>query len=159
MFLHGGFAHLFFNMFALAIFGTILEKIIGSRRFLTVYFAAGIIAGIASLPFYSAVLGASGAIMGVLGCLAILRPRMTVWMMYAPMPMIVAAGFWILLDLAGFFSGAGGIANAAHLGGIFFGIGYGLWTRKNFGERRKIIRPVSDRDLDDWEVKYMQAFF
>ena len=155
MFLHADFTHLFYNMFALGIFGFILEKIIGSRRFLILYFSAGLVAGIASLFFYSAVLGASGAIMGVLGCLAVLRPRMSVWVMYVPMPMIIAAGLWILFDLLGMFS-PGNVANAAHLGGMFLGLAYGLWLRKQFSEpRKRIIQPLSENQINKWEDRYM----
>jgi membrane associated rhomboid family serine protease len=86
MFLHAGIAHLFLNGLALFMFGPLLESIVGGRRFLLLYFAAGI-AG--SLLYYLLValgisppipaLGASGAIFGVLGMLAVLRPNMVIY--------------------------------------------------------------------------------
>lgn len=132
-FAHGSLSHLLYNMFALALFGSILEKIIGSRRWLTLYFTAAIAAGLAALPLYPAALGASGAIFGLLGALAVLRPRMIVWVGGLPMPMIVAAAVWAALDLAGLFAPTG-IASAAHLAGLGFGLAAGLLWRKEFAE-------------------------
>ena len=70
MFLHGGIAHLLFNMFSLFIFGPELEKIAGKARFLTIYMLSGVFANIATFflqgPSYASV-GASGAIFGILG--------------------------------------------------------------------------------------------
>ena len=65
VFLHGGVSHLAGNMFALGLFGLILEHSIGSKKFLILYFATGVIASFASVFFYDSALGASGAIFGV----------------------------------------------------------------------------------------------
>ena len=156
MFLHSPTdpSHLFYNMFALGLFGSILERVIGGRKFLIIFFVTGVIAGIGSLFFYTAVLGASGAIMGILGCLAILRPRMIVWALGVPMPMIVAAGFWALLDLVGFFSQGGSIANAAHLAGLFSGVAIGFFWRTGAKEPRRE-DAVDEKDIDQWEDQYM----
>jgi len=116
MFLHGGVAHLIFNMYVLLMFGPIIEQRIGPKRFLFIYFTAGIMASIVSTFFYPAALGASGAIFGILGCLAILRPKMRVYVGYVPMPMIIAAVVWAAGDLLGMFIPSG-TANAAHLFG------------------------------------------
>lgn len=146
MFLHGDFAHLFFNMFALGLFGILLESITGSRKFLLVYFSAGIIASIGSALFYPASLGASGAIYGVLGALTVLRPRMRVWVWMIPMPMYVAAIFWAFLDLVGFFAPSG-VANAAHLFGLGAGIAAGFILRGKFRlPRRRSSDPLSEGD-------------
>ena len=158
VFLHGSVEHLLYNMFALALFGTILEKIIGGRRFLILFFAAGLFSVIGDLAFYNATLGASGAIMGILGCLAMLRPRMTVWLFYIPMPMILAAAVWAIGDLVGMFI-PNGVANAAHLFGLAFGIGLGLYLRHKYGERffQKQTRDteVSEKEFDEWEEDWM----
>jgi len=53
IFLHGGIAHLIYNLFALVLFGSILEKLIGSKRFLTVFFVTGILANVVSINFYN----------------------------------------------------------------------------------------------------------
>lgn len=75
MFLHGGFAHVLFNMFSLFLFGPELEKIAGKMRFLTIYFLAGIFGVAATFltqdPYYASV-GASGAIYGIFGAFAAL---------------------------------------------------------------------------------------
>ncbi|MCD6367775.1 MAG: rhomboid family intramembrane serine protease [Candidatus Aenigmarchaeota archaeon] len=136
IFLHGGIEHLFFNMFALTLFGFILENIIGSKKFLFVFFFSGTIASIASAMFYSASLGASGAIFGIMGTLAVLRPRMYVWVMGVPMPMYAAAILWAVIDLVGMFEPTG-IANAAHLAGLGSGIVAGIILRKKYGEKTR----------------------
>lgn len=155
MFLHGDFNHLFSNMFVLGLFGSILERVIGGKRFLMVYFIGGIIASIGASLFYSASLGASGAIFAILGTLVILRPRQTVFIGFVPMPMIVAAFVWIAIDLIGFLYPAG-IANAAHLFGMAVGLLYGLIYRKKFGsdifqrKRRQIPEPIFKKWEDRW---------
>ena len=89
MFLHGGLAHLFFNMYALYLFGTLVERSIGTKKFLAVYFLAGILAAL--LPQYSAALGASGAIMGILGIVIMLFPDLRILFFFAiPMSMRTA---------------------------------------------------------------------
>lgn len=156
IFLHGSFEHLFYNMFALALFGSILEKIIGYKKFLIVYFVSGIIAGIGTIPFYTASLGASGAIFGILGTLTILRPSMTVYVGYVPMPMAFAAIIWAAIDMIGMFAPSG-TANAAHLFGLFFGIIIGFYLRKSFGEHRTIRKTetLPDKTMRKWEDEYL----
>ena len=133
IFLHGGVEHLLYNMLALALFGSVLEKIIGGRKFLILYFASGIVSGFGSILFYRASIGASGAIFGVMGTLAILRPRMSVWLTYAPMPMALAVVLWIIGNFVGLFA-PGEVAYAAHLFGLGFGLLYGFVHRKEYGE-------------------------
>jgi len=152
IFLHGGLAHLMLNGFALALFGSILEEIIGSRRFLILYFISGLVANLVAFPFYNAALGASGAIFGVLGCLTVLRPGMTVFVGYMPMPMWVAAIFWAIQDILGVFI-PDNIANFAHLGGLAFGVILGFYYR---GKKPRVIKHtkdlmLSDDDIKDWE--------
>lgn len=155
VFLHGGAEHLLSNIFALALFGSILEKIIGGRRFLIIFFASGLVAGIGSALFYEAALGASGAIFGIIGCLTALRPKMMVWVYGAPMPMMVAAGFWATMDLLGVFYPTN-IANIAHLCGLVLGIIIGLFMRKKFAEiKESKEKPLSDKELKEWEENYI----
>ena len=82
IFLHGSPLHLIFNLFALILFGLILEKLIGSNKFLVVFFASGIIANLIAVNFYPSSLGASGAVYGILGALTILRPKMVVCVVF-----------------------------------------------------------------------------
>ena len=90
IFLHGSLKHLIGNLFALLFFGFILEKTIGSNKFLGIYLASGILANLIAINFYPSSLGASGAIMGIIGALTILRPMMNVWAFGLIMPMFVA---------------------------------------------------------------------
>jgi membrane associated rhomboid family serine protease len=143
MFLHGGVAHLFLNGLALFMFGPLLESIIGGRRFLLLYFASGI-AG--SLFYYLFIvlgisppipaLGASGAIFGVLGMLAVLRPNMMIYVSFIPMPMYAAAAVWFLMEFFGAFNTGSGIASSAHLGGLVLGLAYGWMEKGRFGAVR-----------------------
>lgn len=157
IFLHGGFLHLAYNLFALLLFGSILEKIVGSKKFLLIFFIAGIVSAFGDVLFYSAAVGASGAIFGLLGCLAMLRPKMIVWAMGIPMYMIVAIVIWAFLDLTGIFY-PDNVAHAAHLFGMAFGIAAGLWIRSEYKEPKKQevkYEVVSDTELDEWERRYM----
>ena len=133
IFLHGSIVHLLYNMFALFLFGSLLEKHVGSARFIFIFLFTGIIASIAAAFFYPASLGASGAIYGIIGALVVLKPFMLVWAFGVPMPMIIAGILWGLIDFAGFSSYLSGlpsgIANAAHLAGIFSGVFLGLILR------------------------------
>lgn len=155
MFLHADIVHLLYNMFALVLFGMILEQIVGKKRFIIIYFSSGILAGVGAAFLYNSALGASGAIFGLLGTLAILRPRMQVWVSYVPMPMIVAAAVWAFLDFFRLFVPTG-IASLAHLVGLFFGLGTGFYLRKKFGEHREAAAFVDEDDIKDWEDGWMK---
>jgi len=160
IFLHGSFEHLFYNMFALGLFGSVLEDIIGGKKFLLTFFASGIIAGIGSLIFYTSSIGASGAIYGILGALAILRPRMVVYVGFVPLPMFLAVILWTAGDLLGLFSPSDLIAHAAHLFGLVFGLIYGIYLRKDYGETfvKKPKEEISDKEFKAWEEKYMSSY-
>lgn len=156
MFAHGSVSHLLYNMFALALFGFILERIIGSEKFLILFFASGFAASIAIMIFYNSALGASGAIFGVLGTLTVLRPKMTVWAFGFPMPMALAAAFWAIGDLIGMFVPTG-TANAAHLAGLAFGLAFGFYLRKKYalhGQKKDDIR-IDEDDFERWERDWM----
>ncbi|MBI2583787.1 MAG: rhomboid family intramembrane serine protease [Candidatus Aenigmarchaeota archaeon] len=158
MFLHGDFSHLAFNMVALLVFGLILESVVSKKHFLMIYFAGGIAAGISAAFFYTAALGASGAIFALIGTLAVMRPRMTVWAFGVPMPMFAAAIFWMSADLIGLFAPTT-VANAAHLAGLFFGIAFGLAIRKKYPAPKRSGRRqlISDYEIDEWEESYLKG--
>lgn len=127
IFLHGGFLHIFLNMFALLIFGPLLEARLGWKKFLVLYFLAGIAGNVAyavtaSNPLIPA-LGASGAVYGILGALAVLEPNMMIFMWFVPMPMKYAVVVWVALNFFGTF-GETNIAYWAHLAGLFLGLGF-----------------------------------
>jgi rhomboid family protein len=133
MFLHGGIFHLLFNMLALWMFGTELERRWGTRYFLKFYFVCGIGAGVLTvlfslMPFgfaqqvhYSVVIGASGAIYALLLAYALYFPDrpilLIVFFVPARICMIILGGIELLSSV----SGVGGVANATHLGGILVG--------------------------------------
>ncbi|MBN2478352.1 rhomboid family intramembrane serine protease [Candidatus Micrarchaeota archaeon] len=136
MFLHGGLTHLFFNGYALFLFGLILERKIGGNEFIKLYFASGIIAGLVYVltVFLGApaipALGASGAIYGVLGAVAVLRPDMKIFFFFFPMKMKYAAVLWVIIEFLGTFNPYSGIASAAHLGGLVAGLVYAYFLKK-----------------------------
>ncbi|MEW6036163.1 MAG: rhomboid family intramembrane serine protease [Candidatus Micrarchaeota archaeon] len=136
MFLHGGLSHIFFNAYALFMFGSVLETQVSKKDYLAIYFGAGILGGLlyyltyilAIIPPIPA-LGASGAIYGILGAVAILLPDMRIFFWFFPMRMREAAILWVALEFFGTFNVASGIASAAHLGGLLFGLAY-AWLLK-----------------------------
>lgn len=156
MFVHADNQHIFYNMFGLFIFGMILESIIGSRKFAMLYFASGVVSGIAGLAFYPSMVGASGAVFGIIGTLAILRPKMEVWVLIINAPMAIAAIFYILFDMIGFFL-PDGIAHAAHLAGMTIGIIYGLSVRVVYSEKKEQKeKPLTESELREWEEENME---
>lgn len=135
MFLHANFIHIFFNAYALWMFGPILEKRLGFYKFMALFFLGGI-AG--SLGYYATILagitpaypalGASGAIYAVLGAMAVLTPELVVLLFgIIPLTMAQAAVLWVVLEVAGTFNTSSGIASAAHLGGLILGFAWGKW--------------------------------
>jgi membrane associated rhomboid family serine protease len=155
IFLHADVSHLLYNMFALVLFGMILENIIGQKRFLAIYFVSGFLASVGSLFLYNGAVGASGAIFGVLGTLALLRPRLQVWVYFIPMPMIVAAIVWATGDIIGLFV-PGRTANLAHLIGLGLGLGNGWYLKKQFGVQKRDVMHIDEKEFDDWERKWMR---
>ncbi len=128
IFLHGSTIHLLYNLFALALFGSVLEKFIRGKKFLLVFFFSGIFANLIAVNFYTSSLGASGAIYGILGCLAILKPWMIIWVYSLPMPMFLAAILWVAGGVLGIFMPSN-VGDIAHLSGIAVGFLFGIILR------------------------------
>lgn len=124
-FLHGGFWHLFFNMFALWMFGSELDYLWGGRRFLTYYLLSGIGGGIANLLVSDApTIGASGAIMGILVAYGLTFPDRPVMIfpLFIPIPAKVFVILYAAIDLfSGLTATNTGVAHFAHLGGALTG--------------------------------------
>ncbi len=126
MFNHGSINHLFFNMLALFFFGPNVERVWGSRRFLFYYLACGLGAVVLHILFggNSAMLGASGAISGVILAYAMLFPEAEVMLLIPPIPMKAKYLVLIILGIDLFYGISGaqsGIAHFAHLGGALLG--------------------------------------
>ena len=130
-FLHGGIGHILFNMLALWMFGVELERKWGTRYFLKFYFVTGIGAGVltvvfAQLPFgfaqqlqHANVIGASGAIYGLLLAYALYFPDRPIYMYFVfPIPAKVFVAIMGAIAFVSSLGEAGGVANATHLGGL-----------------------------------------
>ena len=175
MFMHGGFEHILFNMFALFSFGPILEYTLGSKRFLNFYFICGIGAVILQLIvqaievhnitgsftisqpsldasyyqygaqaqhlydiYHAPLVGASGAIFGILVAFAMIYPNLELMMLFVPVPVKAKyfISFYVLLEIYLSFKQSAGdsVAHFAHLGGALFGfILVKLWHVKGTG--------------------------
>jgi len=131
MFVHASFDHLFWNMLFLFFFGTELEHRIGERRFLAVYLLSGVAAALAQIFIFPGVLvGASGALYGVLGCLALIAPEIRVLLFFAiPLSIRWAVVLFALIDLL-MMGSADSIAHLAHVSGLFVGLAYGYFLKQ-----------------------------
>lgn len=161
MFMHGGFTHLFFNMFALWMFGCVVENTIGEKKFLFYYILCGIGAGlfqevaqfadltISGIFNIGYTVGASGSIYGILLAFGMLYPEQRIFIFPLPVP-IKAKYFIIIYAVIELLSAMGttndGVAHVAHLGGMvvgFFLLRYwkrpktGRKTRRNMGGYNK----------------------
>ena len=123
IFLHSTPEHVLINMLVFFFFAPVLERRVGSAKFLLIFFLSGIFGGLGycmSSSLYPA-LGASGAICGVLGALAMLMPRMKVYFIIFPMEMWMMVILFALYDV--FMIGAQDwVAHTAHLSGLLFGL-------------------------------------
>lgn len=129
MFAHGGFTHIFFNMMMLAFAGPMVEMIWGQQRMLIYYVATGIGAALIYLGWEyfvtsglggHAMLGASGAIYGLLMAFGLLMPDREIQLLIPPVR-IKAKYLVFILGGITFFLGGGNVAHAAHFGGAFVG--------------------------------------
>jgi len=135
MFVHGGFGHIFINMLVLFIFGTRVEQRLGSSEFLLYYFISGVGAGIATLAvnWYTGmavvpVVGASGAIFGVMLAFATFFPDTTIFVnFFIPLPARIAVLVFTALEIFSLvFQSRSGVAHLTHLAGFLFGYLYFL---------------------------------
>lgn len=132
MFMHGGFWHIFFNMYSLFIFGKAVEQIIGRQRFTILYFAAGLAAAAAQLgvqaldPALQGVptVGASGCVYGIIIAFAMIFPEARLTLIFPP---VTLSAKWMAIVFIGIelFTGItgtqAGVAHFAHLGGALIG--------------------------------------
>ena len=163
------------NLFALFLFGLMLEGTIGSKRYLYLLVAAGVAGNLAGIGSYNKVLGISGAVLGVIGALTVLRPKMVVWVSGLPMPMVVAGLAYAAIDLLGVLAPVSNTGHLAHLGGLVVGavlawrwrseartFGDGLFEKKpskRRGSSKKLSRRERERldeELDKYEERYLR---
>jgi len=155
-FLHAGMLHLLFNMIALFFFGPRLELRIGSRHFIFLYLLSGI-AG-AALSIFTpqvAIVGASGAVFGVLLGFARYWPREKIWIWAIfPVEARILVIFLAVMSIWGGISGAGNVAHLAHLGGFVGGWIYLLVLERRSPARkfRQKIEAVSSPSVSGREV-------
>ena len=160
MFMHDGFLHLFFNMYSLVMFGILVERTLGTRRFIWFYLITGFGAvllhtgvqflevrslleeypGVSAQSIYDSipgVLGASGAVYGVLVAFAMLYPQARLTLIFPPIKL--DAKWWVLIFVGiELFTGISGtmmgIAHFAHLGGALFG-----WLLIRYWRKKRVI--------------------
>jgi len=147
-FLHGNFTHIFFNMFAIYTFGSTLERFLGTRQYVMLYFTSVVTAALMQLgvnellgsPYPT--LGASGGVFGLLLAFGMYFPRQRLMLLFPPIPMPA----WVAVTLYGgleLFLGVtgtqAGVAHFAHLGGMLGAFLMIQWRRGKppFGTRRR----------------------
>ena len=142
MFAHGGFGHIFFNMLALASFAPILEQYWGEKKFLFFYLAtgigAGIIYGVVNYFFFpgneSPMLGASGALYGILMAFGMVFPDLELMLLFPPIPIKAKYMVFVMGFITYAMDRSGTVAHLAHFGGAlvaFIIISY--WKSQNRG--------------------------
>ncbi|MCR4602647.1 MAG: rhomboid family intramembrane serine protease [Prevotella sp.] len=166
LFMHGSFEHLFFNMFALWMFGRIIEQVMGQKRFLTYYMVCGIGAGLIqelvqyihylslapelsmfshdqlaeALNMWNTV-GASGAVYGILLAFGMTFPEERMFIIPIPVPIkakYFVVGYAVIELLSAMLRSNDGVAHMAHLGGMLFGLFMLLHWRNPGGLQKKI---------------------
>ena len=149
MFMHGGIFHLFVNMVSLFFVGSLIERILGKKRYFWFYIVSGLFAGVLFVlsPFVfpsdwgTYAVGASGALFGLVGLLMVLTPNLKVYMMFIPIPIkmkYAAPGMLIVLWIIS-VAGSVPIGNVAHFGGLIAGLIYGFILRNKFPNKVKYI--------------------
>ncbi len=128
--------HLLFNGIFLYFFGPALEQFLGARRFVTLFMIAGALSGVTQVYLQALVgpsagaLGASGALMCLMGLSIVLTPKAKVlFYFFIPLPLWVVGIFYAFLDVIGAFNPNDHVGNFAHLSGLALGLLYGWWMR------------------------------
>ena len=140
MFMHGGWWHIFFNMYSLVMFGMVVERVLGTQKYLIFYFVTGLgavafhtfvewleityMGGSLTEAMYTPMVGASGALYGVMVAFAMLYPEAKLTLIFPPITL--NAKWWVIIFIViELFTGITGsvvsVAHFAHLGGALFG--------------------------------------
>jgi membrane associated rhomboid family serine protease len=155
MFMHAGFFHIFVNMFSLLFVGSLVERLIGGKRYFWFYMLAGIFSGLlfvlSALVFPSDLnayaVGASGALFGIVGFLVIITPNLPVYAMFIPIPIkmkYAGPGLLVILWLISLSPVVFGgeqlpIGNTAHFGGLIVGLLYGFYIKNKYKRKASVI--------------------
>ena len=142
MFMHANFWHILFNMYSLYLFGGMIAPRLGAKRFLALYFTAGIAGNLLWLASESfagpagLLLGASGAVMGVIAASAMMEPDVRLFILFIPYPVKLRTMAMVFFGLDVFneiFAGpAAGVAYLAHIGGFLVGAAFAAVFFKGF---------------------------
>ncbi len=168
LFVHGGLSHLFFNMLQLYFFGPEVERTLGTRQFLRFYLVCGVLAALSNLVVLALggasgpVIGASGAVLGVLVAFAVIDPDREILLFPIPFPINARALvlLFLLLNVINGLEGGTNTAVATHLGGMAAGYGYmklrpltlqWSWQRRGRGARKP--KPGETAGPDEDKVK------
>lgn len=160
MFLHdpNGFTHILFNMLGLYFFGPRVEERLGSSRFITLYLISGIAGALLSMIFAwrSPILGASGALFGVMLAFATFWPteRILIWGILPVEARLMVLGYTALSLFSGFSGSRGGVADFAHLGGFVGAFFYLQWFQRRSGAKKfkqRVVEKVEDPTLLKWK--------
>ena len=160
MFMHGGFMHLIGNMLYMWIFADNIEDDLGKFKFILFYLSSGIAAALTQvyLNVNSTIpmVGASGAISGVLGAYIIRYPKTKVLVLFpfgffsqiVKIPAIFVLGIWFILQFvsSGFSSGQGGVAYGAHIGGFVFGAAVMFFFGKILSPQKAFFKALNQKD-------------
>ncbi len=169
-FLHGGLEHIVGNMVGFWALGTHLEEALGRRRYLLYYLGGGLAGGLLQLPASGGepLIGASGAIFGLMGVFAVRFWRTRVRFFFIPMPAVLAMGIFVAIQIWSIVGelrsapgddGGAHVGYFAHLGGFLFGAGLAYLTRvKDEGKREYGIedaeKALRERRMDDALSQY-----
>jgi len=148
MFMHGGFEHLFFNMFAVWMFGRIMEQTMGQKRYIFYYLTCGLGAGLVQelvqlvqywsfdLGYFAYTVGASGAVYGILLSFGMTYPNERMFIFPLPLPIkakYFVIGYAVIELLSALSQNGDGVAHTAHLGGMLVGLLLLLYWRNGGG--------------------------
>ena len=147
-FLHGGVSHIFFNMFAIYMFGSALEQFFGTRYYVTLYFVSVVVAGLTQLAVNALLgslaptVGASGGVYGLLLAFGMYFPQQRIMLLFPPVAMpawVAVTGYAVLELVLGVTGTQQGVAHFAHLGGMLGAFVMIQWRRGKppFPRRRR----------------------
>jgi membrane associated rhomboid family serine protease len=147
-FIHTDFWHILINMLMFWMFATEVCKSLGEKNFTALYLLSAIFAGIFSIPFHACglmgdnpVIGASGALFGIMAAYAFLFPEQIILMFFI-IPMKIKYAIWIFIAIDLFMANSGdGIAHFAHLGGVLSGYLFMLFWSKNISLESFFAKP------------------